>query len=323
MVKIAVVGISAVAAVEDWATWKDTYGKNYNGDESERQAIFEDNVAFILAENAQELSYTLDTNQFSDLTQDEFKSQYLTRKEAGASDSPSLGVHEWEGEPLLGDIDWKSNGAVTGIKDQKDCGGCWAFSATGALEGANFVANHKLVPLSEQQFLDCDTVDEGCGGGLEYDGWNFFKNKKEGICTETSYPFKNTRKSRCALSSCTLGIQAGQIAGINHVGKTANALKSALNKQPVSVGIEADQRAFQSYKRGVLKGACGKTLDHSVLAVGYGTDKVDGSYWKIKNSWGTTVGESGYYRIAREAGDKCGILDDASFPTVHTSSVEV
>jgi hypothetical protein len=323
MVKIAaIVGISAVAAVEDWATWKNTYGKNYNGDDEERQAIFEDNVAYILAENAKELSYKLDTNQFSDLTLDEFKSQYLTRKQAGASDSPSLGVHEWQGEPLLGDIDWNSKGAVTGVKDQKRCGGCWAFSATGALEGANFVANRKLVPLSEQQFLDCDTEDQGCGGGLEYDGWNFFKSKKEGICTENSYPFKG-RNGKCASSGCSLGIQAGQIAGVTHVGKTANALKSALNKQPVSVGIEADQRAFMNYKKGVLTGGCGKNLDHSVLAVGYGSDSVDGSYWKIKNSWGKAQGENGFYRIAREAGDKCGILDDASYPTVGASSVEV
>lgn len=317
MVKIALVGISGVAAVEDWATWKNTYGRNFNGAEDvERQAIFEDNVAFISAENAQELSYTLDTNQFSDLTHDEFKSQYLTRKEVSASDAPSLGVHEWQGEPLLGDVDWASQGAVTGVKDQGQCGGCWAFSATGALEGANFVSNHKLVPLSEQQFLDCDTTDAGCNGGLEYDGWNFFKSKNAGICTETSYPFKG-RDTSCASSGCTLGLRAGQIAGVTHVSKTANALKSAIVRQPVSVGIQADQRAFQSYSSGILTGSCGTNLDHSVLAVGYAS-----GYWKIKNSWGKSWGENGFIRIT-STGDECGVLDDASYPTVGASSVEV
>lgn len=317
MVKVALVGISAVAAVEDWATWKATYGKTYNGDDdAARQAIFDDNVAFILAENAKELGYTLDTNQFSDLTHDEFKSQYLTRKEASSSDAPSLGVHEWQGESLSGDIDWFKNGAVTAVKDQGGCGGCWAFSATGALEGANYVSNHKLVSLSEQQFIDCVKTDEGCNGGLEYDGWDFFKSKKEGICTEKSYPFKG-RNTRCASSRCTLGLEAGQIAGITHVGKNAQALKSALNKQPVSVGIEADERAFSHYKSGVLTGTCGKNLDHSVLAVGYAS-----GYWKIKNSWGKSWGENGFIRIT-SSGDECGILDDASYPTVGASSVEV
>merc|ERR1712032_1383220 len=216
----------------------------------------------------------------------------------------------------MGSIDWSSKGAVTGVKDQGSCGGCWSFAATGALEGANYVTNSRLTSLSEQQFLDCDKTDSGCGGGLEYQGWTFFKNKNEAICTETSYPYKG-RNGQCASSSCTAGIPAGGIKGVSHVGKSASSLKSALNQQPIAVGIQADQSAFQLYNSGILTGSCGTNLDHSVLAVGY-TD----SYWKVKNSWGASWGEHGYVRLST-SGDKCGILDDASYPTVGAGSVTV
>jgi len=313
----AVTLVSAVADEMSWSEWKTTFNKVYNGDEDvARETIFNSNVAIITSENAKDLGYTLAVNQFADLTPDEFKSQYLTRTAAGAMDMPSLGVHEYNGEELAASVDWTTQGAVTPVKDQGSCGGCWSFAATGALEGATKVAGNSLVSLSEQQFLDCDSTDSGCGGGLEYQGWDYFKSHNQGICTEQSYPYK-AKNGNCAYSSCTLGIKAGGISGITHVSKSASALQSALGGRPVAVGIQADQSSFQFYNSGILTGTCGTQLDHSVLAVGYTSD-----YWKVKNSWGSSWGEHGYVRLST-SGDKCGILDDASYPTVKAGSFEV
>merc|ERR1711990_819299 len=112
----------------------------------------------------------------------------------------------------------------------------------------------------------------------------------EGICTESSYAYK-AKDGSCKYSSCTLGIPAGGITGVTHVSKSASSLQSALQKQPVSVGIQADQSAFQFYTSGILTGKCGTNLDHSVLAVGFDTSS---QYWLVKNSWGSSWGDKGY-----------------------------
>lgn len=247
---------------------------------------------------------------------EEFKAQYLTRSGPQEGQVPVLEIHEFNGEELAATVDWTTQGAVTPVKDQGSCGGCWSFAATGALEGATKVAGNSLVSLSEQQFLDCDKTDSGCGGGLEYQGWSFFKSAGQGICTETSYPYK-AKNGNCAYSSCSLGIKAGGISGVTHVSKSKSALESALNGRPVAIGIQADQSAFQFYTSGILTGTCGTQLDHSVLAVGLGSN-----YWKVKNSWGSSWGDHGYLKITN-SGDKCGILDDASYPTVKAGSIEV
>lgn len=301
-----------------WEEWKSEFNKVYNGPDEDalRESIFDENQEIIKTQNEAGLGYTLAVNQFADLTLDEFKATYLTRGASAASDMPTLAVHEYDGEELAASVDWTTQGAVTGVKDQGSCGGCWSFAATGALEGASKVAGNSLISLSEQQFLDCDKTDSGCGGGLEYQGWNFFKNANQGICTEASYSYK-AKNGNCAYSSCTLGIKAGGISGVTHVSKSASALQSALGGRPVAVGIQADQSSFQFYNSGILTGTCGTNLDHSVLAVGYTSD-----YWKVKNSWGKSWGESGYVRLST-SGDKCGILDDASYPTVKSGYVEV
>jgi len=313
--------VSSVVANEEWNLWKAEFGRVYNSDSEDalREIVFNDNLAIIEKQNAADAGYTLEANQFADLTLAEFKAQYLTRgvtQQSDMPDMPALEVHEYNGEELAASIDWTTQGAVTGVKDQGSCGGCWSFAATGALEGASKVAGNSLVSLSEQQFLDCDKTDSGCGGGLEYQGWDFFKSAGQGICTESSYAYK-AKNGNCAYSSCTLGLKAGAITGITHVGKTASALQSALGSRPVAIGIQADQSAFQFYSGGILTGTCGTQLDHSVLAVGYTSD-----YWKVKNSWGASWGESGYIRLST-SGDKCGILDDASYPTVKAGSFEV
>jgi cathepsin L len=305
----AVSVLFAVAAAEQpsFEEWAGQYG--FNAADDAMKAKYEANVADIEAWNADpEETATFGVNQFSGLTQEEFKAQYLTRSSPSDAGLPVLGVHEWDGSEAAADVDWSTKGAVTDIKDQGSCGGCWSFAATGGLEGAKYVSTGQLTSLSEQQFLDCDKTDKGCGGGLEYDGWNYFKSHNSAICTESSYPYKG-RNGACKSSSCQAGIPAGGIKGVSHVSKSANSLMSAVQQQPISVGVDAG--AWQSYRSGILTKKCGRQLDHSVLLVGYS----QGSYWKIKNSWGRSWGENGFIRLTT-SGDQCGVYDDASYPTI-------
>jgi len=274
----------------------------------------------------------LGINQFTHLKRDEFASQYMGYKMpmdlyGGAL---FLGNHTYNGEELADSLDWTKKGAVTPVKNQRQCGSCWAFSTTGAIEGANAITNGKLVSLAEQQLVDCDHVDQGCNGGSMSNGFNYVKSK--GICTEASYKYTASGGS-CKASSCSVALQPGTVTGYKGLAPVSRiipaseqTMMSAVQQQPVSIAIEADKPIFQSYKSGVLKGSCGSSLDHGVLVVGYGTDPSGGDYWKVKNSWGTTYGEAGYVRLARGkgAGGECGMLLSPSYPVVKsTSSVVV
>merc|ERR1712178_376126 len=183
---------------------------------------------------------------------------------------PSLGQHEYAGEALADAVDWTTKGAVTPVKNQGQCGSCWSFSTTGSLEGAWQIATGKLVSLSEQQFVDCDKVDQGCNGGLMDNAFKYAE--QNAICTEESYGYKG-KGGTCQATSCTVGIPKGGVTGYKDVAKDdKNALMEAVAQQPVSIAIEADLPTFQRYRSGVLGGICGAKLDHGVLAVGYGTD---------------------------------------------------
>merc|ERR1719414_2053973 len=160
------------------------------------------------------------------------------------------------------EVDWRKKGAVTPVKNQGQCGSCWDFSTTGSLEGQHFRKTGDLSPLSEQQLVDCDTVDSGCNGGLMDNGFAFAE--KNAMCTEDSYSY-TARKGTCKASSCTVGLAQGSVTGYKDVSTDSEqALMSAVAQQPVSIAIEADQSSFQSYSSGVLTASCGTKLDHGV-----------------------------------------------------------
>jgi C1A family cysteine protease len=288
------------------------YNKKYEGADSffKRFHIFKDNLAYIQAENTKNHSYTLGLNEFADMTKQEFFSTHtgLMQRPQGVKKAPVFSAPA--NFAPTADVDWRKNGAVTPVKNQGQCGSCWAFSTTGALEGAFQIKEKTLPNLSEQQLVDCagDSGNMGCNGGLMDYAFTWLQDN--GACTQTEYPYKGYDQDcqkQCQSHYKTKGytdVQSGSEA----------ALTAAVTKAPTSVAIEADQSAFQFYSGGIFTAACGQQLDHGVTAVGFVTSGSQ-PYWIVKNSWGTSWGEQGYIRMVRGK-NQCGINNMASFPTI-------
>jgi C1A family cysteine protease len=312
--------------------FKAKFGRHYPNaqEESYRHKVFRESLTLIDAENAKGKSYTLGVTNFADLTFDEWRSQYLTGYIPSAKKTSLGAFRAPAGFEAPDSVDWTAKGAVTPVKNQAQCGSCWSFSTTGALEGASVIAGRPLTSLSEQNILDCDKGGNKCQGGSMDQAFDWVA--QNGLLSEAddSYKCADQASTTCKSSTCPTGgskvLAVGDVTGHTDVDQTEGALEAAVAKQPVSVAIEADQNVFQHYTGGVLTNeACGENLDHGVLVVGYGTDKGQ-KYWKVKNSWGTTFGEQGYIRIERGAsqtGGECGIRKGAVFPTVKAARSEI
>ena len=270
--------------------------------------------------NAKKLSYTLGHNQFSHMSFEEWR-QYVHLGLARPSNKTNpVSIHRAPDDltKLPKTVDWVEKGAVTTAKDQGQCGSCWSFSTTGALEGAFKIKYGNLVPLSEQNLVDCDDLfhggeDHGCNGGLMDNAFHFIE-RNGGICSEEDYPYVSgttMHEGKCAQKKCTK-VQGTAPTGFTDVEVNSEAaLMSAVAKQPVSIAIEADQKDFQLYKSGVYTAECGTNLDHGVLVVGYGVWEDGTKYWKVKNSWSPTWGMDGFILLERggkQEGGQCGIL---------------
>jgi hypothetical protein len=231
-------------------------------------------------------------------------------------------MHSVNGTAAPDAVDWVDGGAVTPVKDQGNCGSCWSFSATGALEGAYQLKTGMLESFSEQNLVSCDDVDMGCKGGLMDQAFQWTMDNG-GICTEADYPYvsgKSRDNEDCIQDSCTKDVAVTPTT-FTDVAESDEDLMDALAQQPVSVAIQANQPAFQFYKSGVMTGKCGDRLDHGVLAVGYGTYSDGNDYYKVKNSWGPNWGMDGYILLGRGSdygkSGQCGILSGPpSYPTL-------
>jgi len=296
---------------------KTTYGAEEMG---KRFQIFKDNFIRIQLYNRLYNTDVMTVNKFADLTPAEFRAAYLMKKKTAAEMRGEINAEPAQKYDTTNgpeSIDWRTLGAVTPVKNQGSCGSCWAFSATGNIEGQWFKATKKLVSLSEQQLVDCDkecvewegqkSCDEGCNGGLMWAAFNHvIKNK--GIDTEESYKYQ-AYDGKCRFKNSTIG---ATIKSWKFLPTDEEQLAAAVAQDgPVAVAINAD--LLQFYGSGIIKATKSQcdpeALDHGVLIVGYGNQNGT-PYWIVKNSWGRW-GEQGYFRIQR-GNNACGI---ASVPS--------
>jgi cathepsin L len=308
---------------QDWETFKELHSKSYAGEDDEDEHM----IAFLRVQRMArlhneafargEVSYKLDAwGPLADLTSAEYKQRNGYRASFRASNASTFLAPMNVGD-VPESIDWRKQGYVTPVKDQGQCGSCWAFSATGSLEGQHKRQTGTLTSLSEQNLVDCSTAygNNGCDGGLMDDAFKYIKANK-GIDTENSYPYK-ARDQNCHFKRSAVGAEDTGYTDIPSGDE--EALKQAVaTVGPISVAIDASHASFQNYQSGVYdEPDCSTTeLDHGVLVVGYGTDPQQGDYWIVKNSWGPAWGNKGYLLMSRNKDNQCGIATAASYPLV-------
>ena len=334
---LALLSASVSATVIDkFYQWAETHKIALPEGDHELLHILENwknNDRIIADTNAKNLSYTLGHNAFSGMSSVEFAEHMhfgLNREilETSGLRGFSETLVETSAETS---VDWRTKNAVTPVKNQKQCGSCWSFSTTGALEGIYAIKRGTLVSYSEQQLVDCDYIRAGgtslgCNGGDMKSAMEWI-GKNNGLCTESAYPYVSgdTKTNGPCQKSCSIVSGSDISTTVSVSANSDSAMMTALSQQPVSIAIEADQSSFQLYKSGVFTGACGTNLDHGVLLVGYGT--MNGlDYYILKNSWDVTWGSQGYMYIARgvDASGKpynggkgqCGLLMQGVYPVL-------
>lgn len=323
--------IGAAYATVAFDAWAAQHEKAYGtwGERQYREGVWRKNMQKIFAHNIRavkgEHSYKMSMNHLGDLTSEEFKQLHSGCLKSVNGSSLGLPKVNYGGTTFLppvgfkapAAIDFRTLGFVNAVKNQAQCGSCWAFSTTGSLEGQLFRKTGKLPSLSEQQLVDCaggKFGNYGCDGGLMDNAFLYIMSVK-GLESEKSYPY-TAEDGECVYKpSLAIGAASGFMDIVE--GDENNLQLAVAANGPVSIAIDASQSSFQFYSDGVYdEPACSSTeLDHGVLAAGYGT--LGGKdFWLVKNSWGPSWGKDGYIMMSRNKDNQCGVASSASFPLV-------
>jgi C1A family cysteine protease len=317
--KFGLLSLAALAMGSDvrstFVNFVKTYNKEYTVDEFfNRFEIFKSNMAMADDHNAKNLSWKMGVTPFADLTGEEFSKIYLGKVLKNPVEGPKrtrvLAPHFEKADPAF---DWRTKGAVTPVRNQGQCGSCWAMTTVSAIESACYILTHNLTAWSTQALMDCsgEAGNQGCNGG--YIDQSFKWIEAHPLPEDSCYPYTAASGTSCK-KTCP-PIKWCKVTGFKDVPKGDEAaMMVAVNKQPLALALEADT-SFQMYTSGVIDlPNCGKSLDHTCLLIGYGTDSGK-QYWTLQNTWGAAWGEKGYVRVIRNK-DECGIADMVSYPTV-------
>jgi len=283
-----------------------TYGEDDTEVKQKKFEVFAENMKLVKHLNQVERGTAqYGMTKFMDMTSDEFSKHFRPGFVDHFGEKPKLADTKTllKSTKIPDEVDWRKLGAVTPVKNQGSCGSCWAFSTTGNVEGQWFRKTKNLVSLSEQELVDCDSIDQGCNGGLPSNAYNVIK-KLGGLETEGDYPY-DAADEKCKLDQSKLKVYVNDSVALPT--NEEELARWVAEKGPISIGINANLMQF--YFGGIShpwKIFCRPSgIDHGVLIVGYGVEK-EKPYWIIKNSWGPDWGEEGYYRIYRGDGS-CGV----------------
>jgi len=308
--------IPYVPSFDEWLVeFPKTHYQNNPEEYAYRKSVYESNVEEVQKINSKNLTWVAGTNAYSDLTWDEFKDYFnIAPQDCSATAKSGRSLPH---STIPDTIDWRDKGMVTPVKNQGSCGSCWTFSTTGAVESAWAIAGNTLTNLAEQQLVDCagGFNNHGCNGGLPSQAFQYLMWAGG---QEATADYRYTAKDgRCQFAASKIAASIKDEFNITQGDESDTGLPGAIVKGPVSICYQVVSD-FRNYKSGVYQSTNCKNgphdVNHAVLAVGYGTES-GLPYYMVKNSWGTSFGLQGYFKIIRGK-NMCGLATCSSFPIV-------